>query len=170
MPNELHIVTGAAGVGKSTWGRSFAAKVPAAFLDSDTVSEAVVRAGMKAAGLDPTDRDGPEYKAIFRDAVYECLFATAEENLAHTSVVMVGPFTRELQTPDWPKQLTTRFGVTPQIWFLNCRDETRRSRITARGNPRDQLKLENWDQHLAQLKTQTTDSMPAFSCLHIDTD
>lgn len=170
MPNELHIVTGAAGVGKSTWGRSLAAKMTAAFLDSDTVSEAVVRAGMKAAGLDPTDRDSLKYKTIFRDAVYECLFATAEENLAHTSVVMVGPFTRELQNAAWPQALTQRFGIEPVVWLLSCDDATRRSRIVARGNPRDQLKLENWDQHLAQLKNQTTDSIPAFSCLHIDTD
>jgi len=170
MPNELHIVTGAAGVGKTTWGRSLAAKMAAAFLDSDTLSEAVVRAGMEAAGLDPTDRDSSEYKTIFRDAVYECLFATAEENLGQTHVVMVGPFTRELQDAAWPQWLEARFGVEPSVWFLTCSDETRRSRITDRANPRDQLKLENWDQHLAQLKTQTTDSVPAFSCLHIDTD
>jgi len=84
MKYELHIVTGAAGVGKSTFGKSLAAKCNAALLDSDTLSEAVVRAGMKAAGFDPTDRDSPEYKTIFRDAVYECLFATAAENLPFT--------------------------------------------------------------------------------------
>ena len=164
MPNELHIVTGAAGVGKSTWGRSLAAKVTAAFLDSDTLSEAVVRAGMKAAGLDPTDRDSPKYKSIFRDAVYECLFVTAEENLAHTSVVMVGPFTRELQDADWPQKLTRRFGIEPTIWFLSCDDETRRARITARANPRDQRKLEHWNQHLA------SKIVPAFSVEHVRTD
>ena len=164
MPNELHIVTGAAGVGKSTWGRSLAAKMTAAFLDSDTLSEAVVRAGMKAAGLDPTDRDSVEYKNIFRDAVYECLFTTAEENLAHTSVVMVGPFTRELQDAAWPQMLTLRFGIEPTIWFLTCDDETRRDRIAARANPRDQLKLENWQQHLA------SPLVPAFSVKRFRTD
>lgn len=164
MPNELHIVTGAAGVGKTTWGRSLAAKIGAAFLDSDTVSEDVVRAGMEAAGLDPTDRDSLEYKTIFRDAVYECLFATAEENLGHASVVMVGPFTRELQDATWPQTLAERFGAEPTVWFLSCSNETRRSRITDRANPRDQLKLKNWDQHLA------SSEMPAFSVEHVRTD
>ena len=164
MPNELHIVTGAAGAGKSTWGQSLAAKMAATFLDSDTLTEAVVRSGMKAAGLDPTDRDSPEYKSLFRDAVYQCLFATAKENLAHTSVVIVGPFTRELQDVTWPQQLTQRFGVEPTIWFLSCSDETRRARITARANPRDQRKLENWEQHL------TSSNTPAFSVHQVQTD
>ena len=164
MPNELHIVTGAAGVGKSTWGQSLAAKMHATFLDSDTLTEAVVRAGMKAAGLDPTDRDSPEYKSLFRDAVYQCLFATTAENLAHTSVVIVGPFTRELQDVTWPQRLAQRFGVEPTIWFLFCSDETRQARITARANPRDRRKLENWEQHLTSSKT------PAFSVRQIQTD
>ena len=164
MPHELHIVTGAAGVGKSTWGKSLAAKLNATFLDSDTLSEAVVRAGMQAAGLDPTDRDSPEYKMIFRDAVYECLFATAEENLAHASVVIVGPFTRELQDASWPQTLTERCGIRPIVWLLSCSNETRRKRITDRGNPRDQLKLENWAQH------EVSDLEPAFQVAHVRTD
>jgi predicted kinase len=41
MPHELHIVTGAAGVGKSTFGRSLAGKSQAAFLDSDTLSGSI---------------------------------------------------------------------------------------------------------------------------------
>lgn len=150
MKHELHIVTGAAGVGKSTYGASLASKLNAALLDSDTLSEAVVRAGMKAAGLNPTDRDSLQYKTIFRDAVYECLFETAAENLAHVSVVLVGPFTRELQDAQWPQRLEERLGVEPTIWFLTCADEVRRERIVARGNPRDQAKLEAWEQYVAE--------------------
>ena len=145
MTRELHIVTGAACVGKSTYGRKLASKLSAALLDSDTLSEAVVRAGMKAAGLNPTDRDSSEYKTIFRDAVYECLFQTASENLAHTNVVLVGPFTRELQDDHWPRRIADRLGVAPTVWFLTCADETRRERIEARGNPRDQGKLQAWE-------------------------
>jgi len=163
MTPELHIVTGAAGVGKSTYGASLASKLNAALLDSDTLSEAVVRAGMKAAGLDPADRDSPEYKTIFRDAVYECLFETAAENLAHTSVVLVGPFTRELQDADWPQRLAERLGVEPTVWFLTCADEVRRERIAARGNPRDRGKLEAWDQYVA------IGSPPAFPVNRIET-
>lgn len=166
MDIQLHVVTGAAGAGKSTFGKKLSADLSAAFLDSDTVSEAVVRAGMKAAGLDPTDRDSPEYKRIFRDAVYECLFATAAENLVHTSVVIVGPFTRELQDANWPQQLEAKFGIAPVIWHLNCDDETRRNRIAARGNPRDRLKLQDWPGHASNVD----DKQPAFEVRSVSTD
>ena len=165
MTHELHIVTGAAGVGKSTFGKSLAAKLNAALLDSDTLSEAVVRAGMKAAGLDPTDRDSPAYKTIFRDAVYECLFQTAVENLAATHVVLVGPFTRELQDSQWPQRLADRMGVQPTVWFLTCADETRRQRIADRGNPRDSAKLKAWDQYVAS----GSPNLPAFPVNRIET-
>jgi len=165
MTRELHIVTGAAGVGKSTYGATLAAKLNAALLDSDTLSEAVVRAGMKAAGLDPTDRDSPEYKTIFRDAVYQCLFETAAENLAHTSVVLVGPFTRELNDAQWPQRIAERLGVEPTVWFLTCADETRRERIAARRNPRDQGKLDAWDEYVAAGSC----SPPAFPVNQVET-
>ena len=163
---ELHIVTGAAGVGKSTFGKMLAKRLKAALLDSDTLTEAVVRAGMQAAGLAPTDRDSPDYKRIFRDAVYRCLFATAAENLLHTSVVIVGPFTRELQDPFWPQQIHQQLGVQPTIWFLTCDDEVRRQRIIQRGNPRDRQKLHSWPR-------QTPDGLrpePAFETHIIDTE
>lgn len=165
MTHELHIVTGAAGVGKSTFGKSLASEFNAALLDSDTLSEAVVCAGMKAAGLNPTDRDSPEYKTNFRDAVYECLLATAAENLAHTSVVLVGPFTRELQDAQWPARLESRMGVAPTMWFLECADEVRRERIAARGNPRDQGKLQAWDEYVAAGSPKP----PAFEINRIQT-
>ncbi len=163
--HSLHIVTGAAGVGKSSFGRQLAAKSAAMLLDSDTVTEPVVRAGLMAAGLEPTDRDSPEYKRIFRDAVYECLFQTAADNLEHISVVIVGPFTRELGNARWPDQLRERFGVEPTIWFLTCDDEERRRRIERRGNPRDQAKLIDWQQHIAESPVAS----PAFSVKQVDT-
>ena len=163
--NSLHIVVGAAGVGKSTFGKRLARKHVAAILDSDTISEPVVRAGLVAAGMSPTDRDSADYKRIFRDAVYECLFETAIENLPSVSVVIVGPFTRELSDPDWPTRMTNRFGVRPAIWNLVCDNELRRQRIERRGNPRDLPKLNDWNQHVKDAPI----SIPAFDVTTIDT-
>ncbi|KLU05618.1 Phosphate butyryltransferase [Rhodopirellula islandica] len=163
--HSLHIVTGAAGVGKSTFGKALATKLAACLLDSDTVTEPVVRAGLKAAGMDHTDRDSPEYKRLFRDAVYECLFDTAAENLSHVSVVIVGPFTRELRNVDWPEQLRDRLDVAPTIWYLTCDDEVRRQRIQLRGNPRDQAKLVDWNQHVRDAPP----AVPAFEVKRVDT-
>ena len=161
----LQFVTGAAGVGKSTFGKELAAKSHAVLLDSDTVTEPVVRAGLEAAGMDPEDRDSPDYKRLFRDAVYESLFQVAEENLAHLPVVIVGPFTRELSDASWPDQMESRFGVRPTVWFLVCPDAIRLARIKRRGNPRDQGKLIDWQHHMASAPP----AQPAFDVRMVDT-
>ncbi|MCM2372927.1 AAA family ATPase [Aporhodopirellula aestuarii] len=163
--HDLHIVTGAAGVGKSTFGKHLAIEHAAALLDSDTVTEPVVRAGLAAARMPPTDRDSAEYKRIFRDPVYECLFNTAADNLSHVSVVIVGPFTRELEDAAWPDRLRSRFGIQPTIWYLTCDDEERRRRIETRGNPRDRAKLIDWSGHVANAPP----TEPAFEVKYVDT-
>ncbi|MEM6366333.1 MAG: AAA family ATPase [Planctomycetota bacterium] len=163
--HALHFVTGAAGVGKSTFGRRLAAEVQAVLLDSDTVTEPVVRAGLTAAALDPEDRDSPVYKQHFRDAVYECLFQAAKANLTHLPVIVIGPFTQELRDAGWPQKIEVRFGVQPIIWFLECPDEIRRVRIERRGNPRDQAKLFDWQNHVATAPP----AQPAFDVRRIDT-
>lgn len=146
---RLSIVCGPAGAGKSTYGRKLAAESGGCLLDSDTVTEPVVRAGMSLGGLDPDDRDSGEYRDAFRNPVYECLFAVAAENLKHTDVILVGPFTSEIQDAKWPEYLRERFGVEVEFYFLECDDDERRQRIEERGNPRDALKLRDWDGYLA---------------------
>ena len=163
--HQLHIITGAAGTGKSTFGKQLAHDEGAILIDSDTVSEPVVRAGLVAAGLDPADRDSPKYKTIFRDAVYQSLFDIANENLSHIDVVIVGPFTREIKDPSWPNQLEKQFGVAPKIWHLHCDDDLRKKRIQARANPRDAGKLRDWEQHVID----APHSEPEFLTMKIDT-
>jgi len=155
---QLTVICGPAGVGKSTFGRALAVELAACFLDSDTVSEPVVCAGLQLAGLDPNDRDSSEYKAAFRDAVYDCLYATAAENLPHVPVVMVGPFTREIQDEQWKEELEGRFGVSLEVVFVTCDTEERRKRMIARGNSRDLPKFADWDGYLAG----SAESPPAF--------
>ena len=163
--HQLHIVTGAAGTGKSTFAKQLARDESAILLDSDTVSEPIVKAGMLAAGLDPSDRDSPQFKTIFRDAVYQSQFDVANENLNHTNVVIVGPFSRELTDPSWPCKLKKQFGTVPKIWYLHCDDNLRKNRIQARENPRDAGKLSDWEQHVADAPPVE----PAFCTTRIDT-
>ena len=47
----------------------------AAFLDSDTAAESVVKAGLAAAGMSVDDRDSPEYKRHFRGVGRQALQA-----------------------------------------------------------------------------------------------
>jgi hypothetical protein len=113
---------------------------------------------MAMAGLDPDDRDSPEYRGVFRDPVYECLFAVAEENLPSCDVILVGPFTSEIRHPEWPERLRERFGVEVEVIYLWADDRERHRRIEARGNPRDASKLADWEGYLAQ----SPSSRPAF--------
>lgn len=156
--SRLVVVCGPAGAGKSTYARKLAADTGACLLDSDTVTEPVVRAGMAMAGLDPDDRDSPEYRGVFRDPVYECLFAVAEENLPSCDVILVGPFTSEIRHSEWPERLRERFGVEVEVIYLWADDRERHRRIEARGNPRDASKLADWEGYLAQ----SPSSRPAF--------
>lgn len=155
---RLTVICGPAGVGKSTYGRKLAGKTGAVLLDSDTVTEPVVRAGMSLGGLDPDDRDSPEYRAAFRDPVYKCLFAVAAENLPHADVILVGPFTSEIRDEAWPDKLRARFGVEVEFVYLDCPAEERLRRIKERGNPRDVAKLADWEGFL----NQSNPSPPVF--------
>ena len=135
--------------GKTVYGRSLARRIGAAFIDSDITTERMVQAGLRAAGSSPDDRDSPQYKHLYREPVYETLFALAEENLNHVPVVVAGPFTSESQDPEWPVQLEARFGGPVEIHYVWADPETRRRRMIARGEPRDQPKLADWEAYLA---------------------
>lgn len=147
--HTLHIICGPAGVGKSTYGRQLAAERKACLLDSDTVTEPVVRAGMQMSGKDPADRDSAVYRRAFRTPVYECLWQTAAENLSHTEVVIVGPLTGEIRNPEWKEELEERFQTEVEIIFVTCSETERKQRIIDRENPRDALKLDDWPAYLA---------------------
>ena len=163
---KLHVVCGPPAGGKTVYGRELATRLRAVFLDSDTATERVVQAGMGAAGMSPDDRDSPEYKRHFRTAVYETLFALAEENLPQLPVVLAGPFTAESQDATWPERLEARFGVPVQIHFVWAAPERRRERLVARGERRDLPKLADWEGYLATCAA----GAPPFPHVRIDTD
>ncbi|MFT3991489.1 MAG: ATP-binding protein [Luteolibacter sp.] len=146
---RLHIVFGPPAAGKTTVARQLSARIGGILLDSDEVTERLVRAGMRLAGLDPDDRDSPVYKTAYRDAVYETLYDIACSNLPHVPVVIAGPFTREGADATWPERLQERFGVTPTFHFVWCPPEKRRERVKARGESRDLPKLADWENYIA---------------------
>ncbi|MFP4282469.1 MAG: AAA family ATPase [Opitutales bacterium] len=145
--HALHVVCGPPAAGKSTHARALARQLGGVLLELDTASEPIVEAALTALGRDPRDRDSPFYKETLREPIYEALFALAAENLPHASVVLVGPFTHELRNPGWPAALEARFGTSVTIHFVTCALEERRRRMEVRGEPRDELKLADWDDH-----------------------
>lgn len=101
------IVCGTPGSGKSTHARQLAAASGATLLDIDTVTERLVKIGLLESGHSPDDRDSEYFKRIYREPIYQALFDIARDNLPFHDVVIVGPFTREIQDPDWPAKLSS---------------------------------------------------------------
>lgn len=160
MRHQLTIVCGNAGTGKTTFGRRLAAQSGAFFLDIDTVSERLVRAGLAQSGRDPNDRDSPEYKAAYRTAIHETLFAIADENLSQNACIIVAPFTKERRTPEFPETVEKRLHCPVEIIFVWCEEAERRARIIKRGNPRDVGKIDAWDAYSEEGKDP--ESRPPF--------
>ncbi|MBX3743476.1 MAG: ATP-binding protein [Akkermansiaceae bacterium] len=151
---RLHIVFGPPAAGKTVYARKLAATLGACLLDSDEVTERMVRAGLELAGFDPDDRHSAAYKQAFRAPVYETLFDLAVSNLPNVPVVIAGPFTREGGEADWPSHLERRLGVVPEFHFIWCPPDERKRRIIARGAARDLPKLAAWDDYVATCREE----------------
>jgi predicted kinase len=147
MPKAI-IVCGTPGSGKTTHARQLAAASAATLLDIDTVSERLVRVGLAAAGHSPDDRDSDYFKRTYREPIYQALFDIARDNLPYHDVVITGPFTKEIQDPNWPAKLSTELGSLIEVHYVRCPPEIRRQRLSVRGKDRDQAKLRDWDRYI----------------------
>ncbi|UCB54962.1 MAG: ATP-binding protein [Thiotrichales bacterium] len=147
MPKAI-IVCGTPGSGKTTHAKKLAATGAVTVLDIDTVTERLVRIGLVESGHSPDDRDSDYFKRTYRVPIYEALFDIARENLPYHDVVIVGPFTREIQDPDWPAKLSGVLGSPVEVHYVQCRPEIRRQRLALRGDARDRAKLEDWDRYI----------------------
>jgi thymidylate kinase len=143
------VICGNAGVGKTTYARRLAKLHKAAVIDIDANTEAVVRAGLMAAGMDPDDRDTPRYKALFRVPIHDALFAACREQLvtgAKVLCIIVAPFTAERARGDFVDWIRAQLGpaLSPGAHvcalLLQCSDECRLERLQRRGLPRDRFK------------------------------
>ena len=68
MPT-LHIVGGPPASGKTRFGKELAARLGVVFLDIDTATEPLVKAGLSLAGKNVDDRDSPEFKSAYREPI-----------------------------------------------------------------------------------------------------
>lgn len=147
MPKVI-IVCGSPGAGKTTHAKRLAANGAATLLDIDTVSERLVKVGLIESGHHPDDRDSAYFKRTYRESIYQALFDIARENLPYHDVVIVGPFTKEIQDPDWIVKLAGRLDSSVEVHYVQCPAEIRRKRLANRGDERDRAKLEDWDRYI----------------------
>jgi len=148
---KLVFFVGVAGTGKTTVARKLAARIPAAFLDRDTIGGRFVEAILEINGLDKRDRDSDYYKEHLRDLEYDTAKDVCIENLAAgQNVFMISPFTAELKNKKWIEEVVEAAGLTlgevdVKVVVVTLLDmELQKNRIIGRQTERDQWKLNNW--------------------------
>lgn len=148
---KLVFFVGVAGTGKTTVARKLADRIPAAFLDRDTIGGRFVEAILEMQGLDKRDRDSDFYKQNLRDLEYDTAKDVCIENLAaRQNVFMISPFTAELKSKQWIEEVIGAAGLTKaqvdiKVIVVTLQDMTlQKQRIVDRQTDRDQWKLDNW--------------------------
>lgn len=149
---KLVFFVGVAGTGKTTVARKLSERMPAAFLDRDTIGGRFVEAILEMNGLNRNDRDSDFYKRNLRDLEYDTTMDICIENLAAgQNVFMISPFTSELRNKEWLEGVLAAAGLTKRdidikVIVVALQDSgLQRDRIVERRTERDQWKLSHWE-------------------------
>jgi predicted kinase len=156
---SLILIMGVAGSGKTTLAREILTHIWAVYLDNNHIVDAFF----------PHTRTGQAYEKM-RPNFYKALYTITEENLKlGMSVLLDVPHIKEVQTKEWRnfiKRLVKRTKAKAVIIRCLCSEKTLHSRISSRGEQRDQWKLDNWNEFL---RTQPIKVPIPFRHLDIDT-
>jgi len=175
---RLILFAGHAGTGKSTLAkRALPLMIEKTgedffFLDKDTAYGAFSAHMMELTTQNPNDRDSPYYLEHLRDWEYKGLIDIARENLLlGVNVILVGPFSREIQSGKMfdPVALGLPPQTSIQIAWIGLKEGEARSRMQLRADPRDEWKLAHWEQYVKRRTEPPTHSLiHRFDNLHFD--
>ena len=154
---RLILFAGHAGTGKSTLAKKALPLIVEKtgedffFLDKDTVYGAYSAHVMELTTQNPNDRDSPYYLENLRDWEYQGLLDITKENLLlGVNVILVGPFSKEIQSGRMFN--AEGLGIPPQtsisIAWIDLEVNEAKARMQKRGDPRDDWKLAHWDKYV----------------------
>jgi predicted kinase len=139
----LTVVGGLPGVGKTTFGKAYAAHTGAALIDRDTLMDPIVNAGLVAGG----QQAGAHATSLFLDTFNEPAYAAAENvaleiaTSADVNVVLVAPYTfQAAKGRGWWDDLSGRFAaanVDSRLLWIELGPDDHARRLRARAAPRD---------------------------------
>lgn len=139
----LILVMGVAGSGKTTMARKILDGVNAVYLDNNFIADAFF----------PDTRSDAEYLKI-RPNLYAALYRITEANLkVGNSVLLDVPHVTQIQERQWQdflKDLLLCTGARLAVIRCFCSEAELRRRLEARGEPRDQWKLNHWEEFLTR--------------------
>lgn len=124
-------------------------------LDKDTIGEYWTGPLLEAYGQDPNDRDSPFFKEKVRDLQYKSTLLIGKDQLElGLNVVFPGPWSKELATQALFSAETLGLPLNTilrHVW-LELPHSIRKERIIQRADPRDQWKLDHWDDYIYALR------------------
>ena len=175
---RLILFAGHAGTGKSTLAKKALPLIIERtgedffFLDKDTVYGAFSAHVMKLTTQNPNDRDSPFYLENLRDWEYRGLIDIARENLLlGVNVILVGPFSREIQSGNMfnPEALGVPAQTKISIAWIDLQEQEAKTRMEKRNDPRDEWKLAHWDEYVKRrIEPPQHASIQRFDNLNFD--
>lgn len=157
---------GPGGSGKTTLAEELVRRKTAegqgwCLIDKDIVGEIFVPKMLRLQGLDPHDRDSPQYMNAMRDMEYRaCLVLAAHQLRLGVNVVLPAPWTKELETGAlFDEEALGLKGFRLVHASLAIEDQLLLERVRHRNAPRDALKLIDWPRFMQRSTASTNLSL-----------